>query len=472
MLDDGVCTEVSVMMSTNLLQHEVHLVEQHIAEQHAAKQHKVTRVRQHMAKHLEATRAGQHVAERHKATHAKQRATMRATQHRATRGQQNKTGHEAKVERNKVARRKDAVYTPVEMQALMGLGINVGNRFDLWNEAKWAAGTLPKAVAEDVFETFASKGFTNARIPVCWHFKTDEASPYDIDSAFLDDVEEMVDWSLDQGLVTILDTHHEEWLDDEDEFSEGLERFKAIWTQIAERFKDKGHALVFEIFNEPHNINVDQLNEMYDAVLPIIRDANPTRIVLLQGLSYGNPKWIVSNPTGLTLPADDYIMLAVHRYDPWSYAGNSPTKTSWTYDEDFSTMTAWMDDLDAWSTTYGVPIYYGEFGVTNDQTAATGRDEWFTYHASEIASRGWGASVWNDGSGHLIMEYDTLTWDDDILWDLGKSNRCCWGGSSTCGTVTTCYDTTEKSWCAASEDNCVNSCSGTWCTNEENLLSA
>ena len=45
---------------------------------------------------------------------------------------------------------------------------------------------------------------------------------------------------------------------------------------------------------------------------------------------------------------------------------------------------------------------YGEFGVTNAQTPATGRTEWFKAHADEIKKRGWGASAWNDGQGHLI----------------------------------------------------------------------
>lgn len=371
-----------------------------------------------------------------------------------------------------VSRSSATIYTPSEMQEMMGLGINLGNRYDLWNEAGWANGNIPKTVTEDMFDEYQANGFTNVRIPVCWHWKTGESAPYDIDSDFMAEVEQMVDWSLDRGMVTILDTHHEEWLDDEAAFSGGLERFKAIWTQIADRFKDKDHMLLFEIVNEPHLITIDQLNELYDEVFPIIRDSNPTRIVLMQGLSYGNPEWIVNNPTSLTIPDDDYIMLAFHRYDPWAYAGLSPTQTSWTYDDDFATMTSWMDDIDSWSTTYNVSLYYGEFGVTNDQTADRGRDDWFTAHATEIASRGWGASVWNDGSGHLIFDYDDLSWVDDILWDLSKSKRCCWGGELTCGTVTTCKSVEDASFCSASWNNCVNSCSGKWCTNEKNGLSA
>jgi hypothetical protein len=32
---------------------------------------------------------------------------------------------------------------------------------------------------------------------------------------------------------------------------------------------------------------------------------HPERIILLQGLQYGNPSWIVKNPTGMWMPTDD-----------------------------------------------------------------------------------------------------------------------------------------------------------------------
>ena len=43
--------------------------------------------------------------------------------------------------------------------------------------------------------------------------------------------------------------------------------------------------LLFEVFNEPHVMSVDQLNVMNAAVHPIIRASNPNRIVLLGGVS-------------------------------------------------------------------------------------------------------------------------------------------------------------------------------------------
>ena len=169
---------------------------------------------------------------------------------------------------------------PGEFQSKMGIGINVGNRIDLWDHD-------PREIKSSWFSDFKKKGFSNARIPVCWHERTGTTAPYTIDPTFLQTVEDAVDASLDQGLVTILNTHHEKWLDVEADFSAQLPRLLAIWRQLAERFKGKSDLLAFEIFNEPHNINVNQLNEMNTKVLAIIREGNPSRNVFINGLQYG-----------------------------------------------------------------------------------------------------------------------------------------------------------------------------------------
>jgi endoglucanase len=353
------------------------------------------------------------------------------------------------------------VISPAEMQKMMGLGINLGNRIDLWQQD-------PRKVKEHYFEQFKQAGFTNVRIPVCWHMHTQEQAPYKVDDDFMGMVEQFVDWSLSRGMVTILNTHHEQWLDNASAFDAGLPRFEALWSQIAERFASRNQTLLFEIFNEPHVMTSDQLNKMNAAILPVIRKTNPNRIVFIAGLQFSNPSWIVKNPNTLVIPSDPQIMLEFHNYDPWSYAGAKPSKTSWGSDADRATLASWMDDIDAWSKSKKIPIYYGEFGVTNAQTSQTGRDEWFKAHFSEITKRGWAASVWNDGQGHLIYNYDNYSFVDDILVDLGRSipppspapppDRCCHGAG--CAATAFCP---AKAFCTSSESNCESKCNGVWC---------
>jgi len=202
-------------------------------------------------------------------------------------------------------------------------------------------------VEESFFQQYKVKGFKNVRIPVCWDLHTATKAPYTINATWLDTVEEYVDWSLSRNMTTILNTHHEKWLDEAgDNFDKKLPRLLAIWSQIAERFGGKSPSLIFEIFNEPVKMSTAQLNEMNAAVLPVIREKHPYRIVLFMGLKFGNPSWIAANNTALHIPDDDgYLMLEVHNYDPWKYAGSNPTVHEWGSDEDVKTLTNWMDKL-------------------------------------------------------------------------------------------------------------------------------
>lgn len=306
--------------------------------------------------------------------------------------------------------------TPSQMQKVMGLGINFGNRMDL-NMKKI------KDIDEKFFDDYKAAGFTNVRIPVHWDKHVGKNAPYTVDSDFLDTVETVLDYVLARGMVAILNTHHETWVDSAavGVFERKLPRLEALWTQIAARFASKSEKLLFEIFNEAHLITVDQLNEMNAACLKIIRNSNPTRIVLIQGLKFGNPLWIISNGTSLTIPDDKQLMLEVHAYDPFSYAGSNPTDHSWGSSADKAILTDWVTKLEAWSKEKGLPIYYGEFATTTSQTKATGQLDWYTAHYEAITSNGWAASVWNDGSEHLIYDYDTGAWSTDILKALGRT---------------------------------------------------
>ena len=63
-------------------------------------------------------------------------------------------------------------------------------------------------------------------------------------------METVVGWSLARGFITVVNTHHDNWLDSVQNFTAILPRFKAIWTQIAARFQSKGEELLFEVYNE------------------------------------------------------------------------------------------------------------------------------------------------------------------------------------------------------------------------------
>jgi endoglucanase len=138
-----------------------------------------------------------------------------------------------------------AQITPDEMVARMGKGINLGNTLEAPHEGNWSVPAQPW-----YFQDIADAGFSSVRIPVRWENHMDTLAPYTVDSTWMARVEELVDYALNEGLVVIINSHHDnDWL--YHEFPTKMVRFEALWEQIALHFKDKPEDLVFEIVNEP-----------------------------------------------------------------------------------------------------------------------------------------------------------------------------------------------------------------------------
>ncbi|NCC86221.1 MAG: glycosyl hydrolase family 5, partial [Clostridia bacterium] len=153
----------------------------------------------------------------------------------------------------------------------LGLGWNLGNQLDahannVAGETLWGNGKATQETLHKVREA----GFTSVRIPVTWLGKVGAAPGYVIDSGWLERVAEVVGYTEQAGLKAIINIHHDghrnedepgNWLDITKAASNAAAneaikaQLSAMWTQIAERFKEKGEFLIFEGVNEIHDGN-------------------------------------------------------------------------------------------------------------------------------------------------------------------------------------------------------------------------
>ncbi len=113
-------------------------------------------------------------------------------------------------------------------------------------EGAWAP-----AAEQYYFDDYVNRGFTAVRIPVRWDNHTARAPPYAIDPAFLARVQQVVGWSLSRNLTTIVNAHHDDWVNSEANFEAMLPRYLAIWAQVAATFASAPITLRFETLNEP-----------------------------------------------------------------------------------------------------------------------------------------------------------------------------------------------------------------------------
>jgi aryl-phospho-beta-D-glucosidase BglC (GH1 family) len=299
-----------------------------------------------------------------------------------------------------------AQITPQEAAKQIKRGINIGNTMEPPTEGGWNN----SAVKEYYFDDYKSAGFTCIRIPVRWEKHTMENAPYTVDQAWLARVEQVVDWGLQRGLYIIINAHHEDWLKQNYSIKNYRDRFDSIWAQVAFRFKDKSDKLLFEILNEPFGMSVQQVNDLNQRIIPIIRKTNPTRIIIYSGNDY--------TPSGAlmaaAIPKDNYIMGYFHSYDPWNFAGLG--QGTWGTASDVNSIKAMFQTVAQWSAKNNIPVMISEFGAVKSCDYNSRMYHYSTY-VSEALNNGIAFQAWDDGGDFGLYNRSGRSWDEikDIL---------------------------------------------------------
>ena len=317
----------------------------------------------------------------------------------------------------------------------LALGWNLGNQLDahnngVANETAW--GNM--AATQLLFNQIKRMGFKSVRIPVTWLGKTGEAPEYKLDQAWLDRVEQMVGYAQKSGLNVIINIHHDGygsqyWLDikraatDPDYNAEVKTRLGAIWTQIAECFRETDDFLIFELMNEIQDggwgsganltdggKQYEVLNEWNQAAVDAVRATggkNATRYLAVAGYS-ANPELTMAH---LKLPEDSAtgrLLVSVHSYDPAEFALNAQY-TEWGHTADPSKKAPWGDEdfiREMCSKLYekyvskNIPVYFGEFGCVHraQARAESFRKYYLEYFCRAARTYGIAAFYWDNGN--------------------------------------------------------------------------
>ena len=269
--------------------------------------------------------------------------------------------------------------------------------------------------APEDYTLLNTSGFNHCRIG----YKMDEvaaASPdYTLPQSDLDELQNMVDWCLQEGLIAVVDPVHN-WANNTNEaltFNPGgdddYNKLGKIWEQVADKFANYDlDKVVFEVFNEPHSDH--DVARIITTSLAAIRASagNEERIVIVPGDGFSTRQALIDAFNNDEIPSGDcYLIGTFHYYDPFSFTKMTNTNPgyapNWGTDAEFATVATDFDAIvtanNNWASrnnTEPLPVYLGEFGVDNEADSyGSDRKKWLSWIRMQAEKRGFSWSHWN-----------------------------------------------------------------------------
>lgn len=314
------------------------------------------------------------------------------------------------------------------------LGWNLGNTFDASNcgvsdEMEYESAWVGIATTKEMIQTIADAGFKTIRIPVSWHNHVDEN--YQISEAWLNRVQEVTDWALEEDLYVILNIHH----DNEEGFlypsyallDQSKSYVQAIWEQLAARFAEYDERLIFETLNEPrqtgtdHEWWIDVNSETGKECVDCVNQLNQTAVDAIRGngQGYNTSRYIMvpgycasadfALTDGFVLPTDsgtaqNRILVSVHAYTPYNFAlagendQYSTDQFSIAQKNGTADIDTFMKKLYDKYTSEGIGVVIGEFGARNKNNNLEARTEFAAYYVARARHYGMTACWWDNNA--------------------------------------------------------------------------
>lgn len=318
--------------------------------------------------------------------------------------------------------------TTMELVREMGLGINLGNTFEACGDwiNKSSIDNYIKAwgspiITEKMIKGYADSGFGVLRIPVAWSNLMSDDGSYTINPDLMRKVQEVVNWTNDNGMYAIVNIHWDNgWFS---EFStkkdESMEKYTRIWTQISESFKDYGDLLMFESLNEElgwqdiwnrWSGNSDGKaeayalgNEINQTFVDIVRSSggnNSNRHLLIAG--YNTDIELTCDPLFL-MPNDpaDRCALSIHYYTPSTLtiieedATWGKARTTWGTEADLKELDKYVQMMKINYIDNGIAVIVGEYGCLGKNKTAEVRNLYNSTVAREFYNANMCPVLWS-----------------------------------------------------------------------------
>ncbi|GAB3823297.1 cellulase family glycosylhydrolase [Hymenobacter jeollabukensis] len=158
-----------------------------------------------------------------------------------------------------------------------------------------------------------------------------------------------------------------------------------LWEQLAKRYKNDARVAMYDLINEPHNLNAEhglsadnqELNALYSRLIDAVRAQQDRHLLLLEGNGYGN-EYTNLTPDKLKSQDKTGLVYNAHRYwCPNDATAGDPNPSQINL----------VKNLAAFRDRWQVPVWVGETGENSN--------EWFAAAVQQLNAQHIGWCHWN-----------------------------------------------------------------------------
>lgn len=345
----------------------------------------------------------------------------------------------------------DIPTSALELTQVMGHGWNLGNTLDSFGDwiAQWGDGTTASyetawgnpVTTKAMIDGLKQSGISSVRVPVAWSNMMTDTENYTISQDYFNRVDEVLNYVLDNDMYAIVNIHYDNgwWTMFGTDYDEAMKKYKSMWEQLSEHYKDYSSKLIFESANEElgsrfkeNNSSLSDnecyklTNEINQTFVDIVRKSggnNDDRFLLIAGYDTDIDKTCDDRYIMPTDTIDNHLLVSVHYYSPTTYCIANTEDNSWGYmdswgsESDYAYMKNQLGKMQKF-TEQGYGVIIGEYGVA---TKKIGEDSYvkkdgtdkFMQSVLDISAEYnlcpilWDAGDWFDRSSN-VFKYDDI----------------------------------------------------------------